>query len=75
MHIKRMAVAALFLLSFTTLANGQIIPLEADLFAPNQNGTNPVFVTDPLGVVPTMASGTFSANLDLAGNQLTDIEI
>lgn len=75
MHIKRMAVAALLLLSFTTLANGQIIPLEADLFAPNQNGTNPVFVTDPLGVVPTMASGTFSANLDLAGNQLTDIEI
>lgn len=75
MHIKKIAAVTLFLLSFTAMVEAQIIPLEAVLSAPNQNGTNPAFVTDPLGVVPSTASGTFTANLDVAGNQLTNIQI
>ena len=51
------------------------IRLVANLISPNQNGTNPDFVTDMGGVVPSSASGTFEAFLDLETNQLQDITL
>jgi len=51
------------------------IKLTANLSAPNQNGTNPDFVTDPMGTVPSMARGSFEAFLDLETNQLQDIKM
>jgi len=53
----------------------QQIHLSATLSAPNQNGTNPDFVTDEFGVVPSESSGEFSAILDLESNQLLDISL
>lgn len=49
--------------------------LTASLSAPNQTGTNPDFVNDPLGLVPSNASGTLEAYLDLETSQLQDIKL
>gem|GEM_PF-1352779 len=46
----------LVIMSFTSQAD--VIRLSASLKPANQNGTDPVLVTDPLGVVPSEASGS-----------------
>lgn len=51
------------------------IELTANLMVPNQNGTNPSFVTDMLGIVPSTSAGTFEAFLDLETNQIQDIKL
>lgn len=49
------------------------LSLQATLSPPNQTGTNPEYREDALGVVPSSASGHFSATLDVTGNELRDI--
>ena len=66
-------VSIIALLASQTLAIQ--VPLEAVLSAPNQNGTNPTFVTDAGGVVPSNATGTFSAILDTDTNLLNDVSL
>lgn len=75
MRLKQVLAAAILFLAFAQATQAQVIQLRADLAAPNQNGTNPAFVTDPGGIVPSMATGVFTANLDVGALQLTDIEV
>ena len=56
-------------------ADSKKYELTAILSAPNQNGTNPEFVVDEFGTVPSSASGVFSAILDLEAGQLLDLDL
>jgi len=51
------------------------LKLVATLSPPNQNGTHPDYSTDPGGVVPSDATGTFSAYLNLETNTLEEIKL
>ena len=70
--MKKMLV---FLLGtfFMSVSQAALYQLSADLRPPNQNGTDPDRITDPQGIVPSSASGAFSAILDTEALTLTDI--
>ncbi len=61
--------AAAFALS-ASMSVAATFDLAGDLSASNQNGSDPAVVTDPLGVVPTTATGSFYATLDDVTNTL-----
>ncbi len=61
--MKRLSLFIVFALLFPAGLYGQSM-LTADLSAANQNGSDPNFVTDPAGTVPTMATGTLTGTLD-----------
>lgn len=54
-------------------AQAEMIPLTAELKAPNQDGSNPDVIFDPQGIVPTSSTGTFSAILDTEAMVLTEV--
>lgn len=67
-NLKIATVLTAMILSFAVQAN--IINLSGSLSAANQNGSDPAQVTDPLGVVPTEASGSIQIHLDTDNNTL-----
>ncbi len=66
---KALLLSAVLLLA-PTLVQAALINLSATLGAANQNGSDPARVVDPLGVVPTTASGSLSVQLDTVANTL-----
>ncbi len=66
---KTLLLSALLLL-VPSLVQAALINLSATLGPANQNGSDPARVVDPLGVVPTTASGTLSVQLDTTANTL-----
>lgn len=56
-------------------SDDNMLMMTAMLSAPNQNGTNPDFVTDTFGIVPSTATGQFTATLDLDALQIKDITL
>ena len=66
---KTLLLSALLLLA-PTLVQAALIGLSATLGAANQNGSDPARIVDPLGAVPTTASGTLSVQLDTVANTL-----
>ena len=74
--LSALMVCAIFIFSACNEdENDNQILLTSNLVAPNQNGTNSDFVMDANGLVPSMATGTFEATLDLETNQLQDIKL
>jgi len=75
-HAIKSALTALVLstalISLTTQA--AVINLKGILSAANQNGSDPAFVTDANGVVPTKAKGIIMMQLDDVANTL-DIQL
>jgi len=61
---------ALLMIFMPIAAQSSIIHLAGSLSAANQNGSDPAFVTDPNGVVPTTATGSIQIQLDTANNTL-----
>jgi hypothetical protein len=61
--------AAVFALT-ASMSSAATFDLAANLSASNQNGSDPAIVSDPLGVVPTTATGSFFATLDDVANTL-----
>lgn len=69
--MKKILIASIIVL-YTGITQAALIPLSAQLRAPNQNGSNPdIFTTQDR--VPSDASGTFSAILDTENKELTNI--
>jgi hypothetical protein len=67
------SVLKIFVLSLALLplaAQAAIINLNGTLSAANQNGSDPSFVTDPGGIVPTSATGSIQIQLDTINNTL-----
>ena len=52
-----------------------IVTLSATLTPPNQTGTDPAYFSDDLGVVPSTATGTFRATLNLDSRALEGISV
>jgi len=67
---NRTLLLSAVLLLLPTLVQAALIHLSATLGPANQNGSDPAQVVDPLGVVPTTASGTLSVLLDTTANTL-----
>ncbi|MEE9354900.1 MAG: DUF302 domain-containing protein [Methylococcaceae bacterium] len=67
-RFKFVPILTAALISFSIQAD--IIKLSGTLKAANQNGSDPEQVTDPLGIVPTDASGSIEVMVDTDNNTL-----
>lgn len=68
--MRKQLCTVLLTLCAIVSAHAQAFEIAGELSAANQNGSDPAVVTDPGGVVPTDATGTFHAMVDTTTNTL-----
>ncbi len=62
--LRQLCILAVLLIIPAGALEAQLVQLQGSFSAANQNGSDPAFVADPNGVVPTNAIGTIFGILD-----------
>ena len=62
--LRQLCILAVLLIIPAGALEAQLVQLQGSLSAANQNGSDPAFITDPNGVVPSSAVGTIFGVLD-----------